>query len=486
MSVLGAVAGFGMAVVLNSVNARAPHPAGAPVPPELATNWPAALFALGAALVCGIGFSVAPAVQATHVAVGPALKEGAAAQLSGYRRFGLRNLAIVGQVTGSMMLLLITGFLAIGVGRAADVGPRFDVRTMILASIDPVRDGYTPEKAEALFATLPEQLRDSGEVGRFAMAAQPPFSGSDETAANLALTAEGAARKVAVVAKNTVGAGYFQVLEQPILAGREFSEADERGAGTAVGAATPLILSRSAARNLFAKEAAVGRQVRNGKQVYDVVGVAEDMRTAIGMELPMAYVPLTAKTFAQPGTSGITLLVRTGGSEDAAAGLRKAVASADPRLTLFDVETLGAYLEMNRYAMKTAMRTYGGIALFALLLSAMGLAGVTAYAVAQRRKEIGIRMALGARKIEVLRLVLHEGMWLIGVGLVLGFLGAMALTRILSAILTAFTQAFQIGADDPRLLVGVPLLLGILALAACWIPARRAAQVDPLEALRQE
>jgi len=214
--------------------------------------------------------------------------------------------------------------------------------------------------------------------------------------------------------------------------------------------------------------------------------VAADLRTGLGIQLPIVYQPLTAQNFVDPGPDGITLLVRTGGQADAVAKIRGAIASIDPKLTLFDVETMGEYLELNRYAMKSAMRTYGGMALFALLLSAIGLAGVTAYAVARRQKEIGIRMALGARKMQVLRLVIEEGAALIAAGMALGFLGAMGVSRMMSSVLSVFAQVFQVGENDPRLLLGVPLLLTAMALVACWIPARRAAQIDPLEALRQE
>lgn len=486
LSLLGGAAGVAFAGALNALNARVPHPAGAPVPAPLGTDWHAALFAFVAAVICGLAFSIAPAVQATHVDVGPALKEGAAAQLSGHRRFGLRNLAIVGQVTGSLMLLLIVGYLTIGVIRGADVGPRFDVRRMVLASIDPVRDGYTPEKAEALFAALPERLRDSGLAGRFALAAQPPFSGVDESDASLPLTADGSPRNTVLAAKDIVGAGYFAVLDEPLLAGRQFTDADQRTASTTAEVATPIILSANAAHRLFGNGNALGRWVRNAGQVYQIIGIAPDIRSGLGIELPTAYLPLTAKNFDRPGSSGITLLVRTGGRPDAISGLRNAMAAIDPKLTLFDVETLGEYLQLNRYAMKTAMHTYIGVAVFAILLSTMGLAGVTAYAVAQRRKEIGVRIALGARKLQVLRLVLREGAALIGAGMVLGFVGAMALTRILSSLLTAYAQAFQVGANDPRLILGVPLLMAALAFLACWIPARRAAKIDPIEALRQE
>jgi putative ABC transport system permease protein len=158
----------------------------------------------------------------------------------------------------------------------------------------------------------------------------------------------------------------------------------------------------------------------------------------------------------------------------------------DPNLTLFNEQTLSEYLERIRSGMRSALRTFGAMGVFGLALSAIGLAGVTGCAVAQRRKEIGIRMALGARKSQVLALVLREGATLIAIGTVIGFLGAVALAKALSAITTAFSDAFTIGLDDPRLLIGAPLLLAVLALLACYIPARRAAKIDPLQALRQE
>jgi ABC-type antimicrobial peptide transport system permease subunit len=166
--------------------------------------------------------------------------------------------------------------------------------------------------------------------------------------------------------------------------------------------------------------------------------------------------------------------------------VRSVLTSMDPNLTVFNVETLAEFLELTRTQMRQSLRTFGGIGFFGLILSAVGLAGVTAYAVAQRRKEIGIRMALGARKTQVLGLVLREGLVLIAAGTVVGFLGAVAVTKMVSAIMKEFADAFQIGTNDPRLLVGAPLLLAGLALLACYIPAHQATEIDPLEALRQE
>ena len=492
LSMLGGMAGFALAYVLSILNSQLPHAAGTPVAPDLALDWRAAVFAFAVAIICGIGFSLAPALQATKTDVAPALKEGSVLHLPGYRRFGLRNLAVVAQVTGSVMLLLITGFLVIGITKANNIETKFDPKTMVLLSIDPVRDGYTPEKAQALFENLPERLRASGVVHSFALAAQPPFASDDE---KVQLTAEGSARVQKSVAKETVGAGYFAALNEPMLAGREFEERDRRtldqrsqaGGSSAVASQgiLPVILNESAARGLFGNDNAIGKRVRDNKQSYEVVGMVSDLKNGIGISQGVFYLPLARRDFAQPPAGGITILARSGAGRDAVSGVKTVIASIDPNLSLLDVQTLSEYLERSRSVMRSALRTYAGIGLFGLVLSAIGLAGVTAYAVAQRRREIGIRMALGAHKGQVLRLVLREGTALIVVGTVLGFLGAFAMSRILSAVTSEFADAFKIGTNDPRLLVGAPLLLAALTMLACYVPARTAAKIDPLNALRE-
>jgi putative ABC transport system permease protein len=150
------------------------------------------------------------------------------------------------------------------------------------------------------------------------------------------------------------------------------------------------------------------------------------------------------------------------------------------------VQTLDEFFDISRSYTRIALNIYGGIGVFGLILAAIGLAGVTAYSVVRRRKEIGIRMALGSSKGQVLRLVLREGTALIAVGTVLGFLGAVVMVKALSSLTDIFVQAFQFGTSDPRLLIGAPLLLAGLAMLACYLPARRSAKIDPLTALREE
>jgi predicted permease len=493
LSLLGGVAGLALAYALSVLNSHLPQPAGAPLAPDLTLDWHAAVFAFAIAIVCGIGFSLVPALQATKTDVYPALKEGVTLQLAGCRRLGLRNVAVVAQVTGSLMLLLITGFLVIGIDRGSNVETKFDPKTMVILSIDPVPDGYTPEKAQALFEKLPERLRTAGTVQSVALAAQAPFSIDDEDAA-VQLTSEDsreASHRQQSVVKETVGAGYFAALNEPMLAGREFEEGDQRNldlqneAGGSTAVALPVVLNTSAAGGIFGNGSAMGKRIRDGKQSYEVVGVVRDLKDGSGISQRIAYLPLTRRDFLRPPAGGITIMVRSNAGTDALTGIRGVMASVDPNLSLFDVRTLSEYLQFSRYVMWSALRTYGGIGMFGLILSAIGLAGVTAYAVAQRRREIGIRMALGARKGQVLRLVLREGTGLIAVGTILGFLGAYAMSRVLSAVTHDFADAFKVGANDPRLLLGAPLLLAGLAMLACYVPARTAAKIDPWKALRQ-
>jgi len=174
-----------------------------------------------------------------------------------------------------------------------------------------------------------------------------------------------------------------------------------------------------------------------------------------------------AKACFLRGSQETSLFVLFFAGTGALSGIRREIASIDPNLTIFNVRTLSDYLELSRSATRFSVQTYGGIGVSALVLAAIGLAGVTAYAVAQRRKEIGIRMALGSGKGQALLLVLREGAALVSVGRVLGFSGAFALAKILSSLTNVFVDALKVGTDDPRLLLGAPLLLGAVAMLAC-------------------
>ena len=489
LSVLGGIAGFVMAYWMSAMRSKLSSPTPVPVEPQALPDWHAGLFVFALSILCGIGFSLIPALRATKTEMFPALKQGSALQFAGYRRFGLRNLLMVGQVTGSLMLLLITGFLVMGFRQVTGTQTNFDPHSMYLLSIDPMRNGYTPEKAQALFEKLPQQLRNAGGVVSVALAAQPPLSVQDEEDGAVPFTAEdspGSSRVQQQMIKEAVGAGYFAALNESMLAGREFVVLDQR-TESGDDKALPLVLNESAAKKFFGHGTALGRHISDERQSYEVVGVVHDFKNGISDSQLVAYLPLTRRQLTSHAVDGMTVMVRMDGGAGAGTldRLRKEIASLDPDLNIFNARTLSDYLETSRSSQRFAIDTYGAIGVFGLVLSALGLAGVTAYAVAQRRREIGIRMALGARRIQVLLLVLREGAALVCVGTFLGLLGAFGVAKMLSALTSVFVNALNIGTNDFRLLVGAPLLLGSLALLACYIPARKAATIDPLNTLRE-
>lgn len=207
----------------------------------------------------------------------------------------------------------------------------------------------------------------------------------------------------------------------------------------------------------------------------------------MGLEKPRASVffPLRAVDYASPSLQGVTLMVRARGG-DVLGAVRREVQAMDAKLTPFNGHSMTEQLEHNMSLIRVAVWTYGSVGIFGLILAAVGLAGVTAYSVAQRGREIGIRVALGAGKGDLLGLVMKEGATLIMVGSAIGLACAWGATRVLAAFMSAISRTVTTSTSDPVLLVGAPLLLAGLALAACYLPARKSMRIDPAVALRQE
>ena len=485
LSLLGGIAGFALAYGLGVLNAHFRPPMTVPEETNFYMDWHTAVFAFGVAIVCGVGFTLAPALQATKSDLTPALKESSALQLPGYRRIGLRNVLMVAQVAASLMLLLMTGFLVMGLGKATSFPTKFDPNSMVLLSLDPVRDGYAPKKAKALFEKLPERLKSAGPVRSVALAAQPPFTSEVEPIQLSTDDSPASSRVLQPVLEEHVGTGYFATLGEPMLAGREFVEPDQRSLADA-SKILPAMLNESAARGFFGNGNALGKRLRDDKQSYEVVGVVRDLKDVQGFSQSIIYLPLRSREFARPPAGGMTILVRSDAGTDPSGAIRDEIALIDPNLNIFNMQTLGAYLDRTRSALRFSVQTYAVMGVFGLVLAAIGLAGVTAYAVAQRRKEIAIRTAMGASRAQMLGLVLREGTALVGVGTVLGFLGAIGLAKVVSALANMFVDALKVGMNDPRLLIGAPLILAAVAMLACYVPAHRSAQIDPLKALREE
>jgi ABC-type antimicrobial peptide transport system permease subunit len=352
--------------------------------------------------------------------------------------------------------------------------------------LDPVRDGYSPDQAAALFEKLPDRLRSLSALRGAALSDSPPFNNLNSS--NMQIVGMGDGQESSTMLKGStrqsVGTGYFAALGIGVLQGREFNDHDIQHPGQAMS----MIVNQTAARELFRSGDALGRRVTAKDQSYEIVGIVRDMQASLftNAVAPAIYVPLTRRSLARPSTTGITLLVNAAAGPDAVDAVRREIAAIDPNLNLFRVRSMNDQIAETVSYLRIAVSIYAAMGIFALVLASVGLAGVTAYSVAQRRKEIGIRMALGAKKSQVLGLVLREGSALVAVGTVLGFAGAFAMSRVLSSMLNQLAEAMNTNVGNVALIVGAPILLAGLAMLACYFPARRSTKIDPLTALREE
>ncbi len=242
------------------------------------------------------------------------------------------------------------------------------------------------------------------------------------------------------------------------------------------------------AKQVWPGEDPVGRMLDFEGKLHEVIGVTRDIRPPLplGPSLPAVYRPDAPSGFAVPSRQGVAVLVRTQPGFDAVTGLRRQIEAIDAQVTVLDVRRMEDLVQQVYYMARVAAGIYGALGVFALILASVGLAGVTAYSVARRTHEIGIRVALGASRRNILGLVLRESAVLFAVGGALGLAAAVATMRVLGSILDALAQATRTSASDPAILIGAPALLVGLALAACYIPARKSMRIDPAAALRSE
>ena len=503
LSAAAAIAGFVISVFIMRAASRMKMPFPMPVHFDLAPDWHALLFTAAVMLVTGLVFGMAPALEATRSDLTPALKEGGTVRLRRFRRVSLRNLLLLAQVGGSLALLLMLGMLSLGIQTTLGVTEGFDASNLYLVSIDPVRDGYSGAKAADFFEKLLERVKRLPALRSVCLTDTTPaaMNGGSVTFSS---AGQGDAARVFGAGKYTVGRNYFETAGIPIRLGRAFRREDEQDQ------ATPVIVTDELVREFWPGEDPVGRRIEigngevsppfslvpgtfdhrrlvagNGRKVFEVVGVAGDVREDLAAKKPhpTIYFPLRPSDYARPSLRGMTLMVRAAPGSDVLGAVRREVSAMDAGVTVFNARSMGQQVEEFMAPLRSAGWTYGVIGIFGLILASVGLAGVTAYSVAQRGHEIGIRMALGARARDVLGLVMKESAVLIALGTGLGLIGAWAGIRAMAGI---FATVATTRASNPLLFVGAPLLLAGVALVACYLPARRSVRIDPAVALRQE
>ncbi|MGO8736149.1 MAG: ABC transporter permease [Terriglobia bacterium] len=481
---------------------RMPYPM--PVAFDLTPDWRALLFALAVTGITGLAFGLAPALQATRADLTPALKEGGAIQLRRYRRLSLRNGLMLCQMAGSLTLLLLTGFLGLGIQTTMGIQQGFDPRNLYLISLDPVRDGYSGAQATAFFEKVLDRVKQLPAVTAATLTDTIPVAMDGNPGAIFSDARAGGGKAMHWARKHVVGKDYFETAGIPVLLGRGFRKEDEANGATAVMVSEELVRAYWSGEEVLGRRIEIGNDeasggfgampgtfdfrpgvLGKGRQVFEVVGVAKDVAEDLvaSKKHPAIYFPLRPADYAQPSLSGVTLMVRGMPGVDVIAAVQREISATDANLTPFNARSMTEQIAQFMSSLRSAAWTWNLIGGFGLILALVGLAGVTAYSVRQRRHEIGIRMALGAQRSDVLGLVMKEGAVLVTAGTIIGMALTWAGLRLMSGL---FFSVASVKAFEPALLVGTPLLLASLALVACYLPARKSARIDPAMALRQE
>lgn len=448
-------------------------PTGRPVRMDLAVNESVLLFALVVSTVSSFLFGLLPALQASRSAIAGDLAStsGSVAGVRGRAR--LRGALVVIQLALSLVLLVAAGLFLRSLAASRDIDPGFDSRRMLLVGADLFPLGYSPERGLAFYERLEDRARAIPGVRGAAIARRVPlgFGGSGSSVIEVSGYAPKTGEEV-MVRYNIVSAGYFRTMGTVLRQGREFERSDrEESLPVAV-------VNEAFARRYFAGRDPVGGRLRWNGTWRQVAGVVADGKYQRLDEapLPFMFFPL-AQAYRPQGM----LHLRTAGDPAAAfLAVREVFRQLDPNLPILSVQTMEQHLQEALLAQRVASGLLGVLGLMALLIASVGLYGVAAYAVADRLREIGVRMALGAAPREILRTFLAGGLKLALLGVAIGLAAALAVARLMSSVLPGVQPS------DPVAYAGVILVVTAIALAATYLPARRAARVDPIEALRHE
>jgi len=478
LSLLGGVLGLGLAWF--AVKALvAVHPSSIPSVNTIAID---ATVLAYTALLCGIVgilFGVAPALEGSRVNVGEALKEGARGSSGGFGKH--RVILVVTETALASILLIGAGLSLKSLWRAESVDPGFNPAGELTFRVA-APSQFKGEQIPLFYQQVLEHVRALPGVQSAVLARNLPMSGTDPS---MPIAIEGTPpppSQVPVVTRfRAIGPDYFSGLQTSLLGGREFNEHDTTAAPKVA------IVSESLAKLYWPRENVLGKRLKpelTGGEWCTVVGVAADVRhwaADVDVE-PTAYYPYTQvpAAFLPLLEGSMTIAVRSGNAGGLLSSIRSAVADVDKTVPIYDVKSMEEMVADSGSLRRFGMWLIGAFAALALTLAGLGIYGVMAYSVSQRTREIGIRIALGAQGWNVLRLIMEQGAKLALAGVVVGVVGAIALTRVMASLL------FGVSATDLGTFFVVPLIVLVLILVGCYIPARRATKLDPVVALREE
>jgi putative ABC transport system permease protein len=442
-----------------------PLPEGMRIALDVQLDWRVVAYTLVFATITGLLFGLAPALHATRSALSSVLKDDSTALTTRHRKSGVRLWLVVGQVAFSLLLLIGAGLVLRSLEKVRPTRLGFTSSNIVVAPISLDEVNTDRRAAHQFYERLSERIAAIPGVRAVSLVEGMPGGFMSRTRRSTEI--EGyvpSAREDMEIDASYVGPGHFTSVKMPFVQGRDFDSRDRDGA-PCVAIVNEVFARRYLAGSALGKHLAKYEGARDQRQNCAIVGVISDNGWSRNLRM-------TLMVHAEAAPASLTPAVR------------RTIRELDPRMPVNDVQTLDQYFSVGLFPFRLLGVVIGGCGLLALFLATVGLYGVLSYSVAQRRREVGVRLALGALHGDILKLVVGQGMGLVGYGLAAGALLSFALTRVLTSLPLNTELLFGVSATDSLTFAGVTMLLALVALVACYLPARRAAKVDPMVALR--
>ncbi|MGB7134913.1 MAG: ABC transporter permease [Acidobacteriaceae bacterium] len=477
LAALGGVGGVLLGRAGSSLLASVNLSSDLPIRVDFPFDWHVLIFSMVVAAVAGLVVGMVPAVRLARANLNLVLREGGRGIAGRSHRF--RDALVTVQVAAALLLLIVAGLFTRTLAQSEHADLGFNPNHVLTMMMDPSEIGYDSGRSAEFYHALMPRLRAAPGVESATAAMSVPMGIIDVDSDTVAIPGytPPPGQAPASIGFNIVGTDYFQTLGIPLEQGRGFSEADTKSSLHVA------IVSRAMAKKYWPHQDAIGRTFRLSSEAtpVEIVGVAGDARygTMSGGFDSYFYLPY-AQHFEN--NSLLALEFRTRGDPEAMIPeIERAIHGVAPALPIFEVKTLHqALYSPNGFLLYQVVATLAGImGTLGLVLAIVGVYGVLSYVVSQKTGEIGVRMALGAQRGDILRIVFRQGLWIVGIGLALGLGASFGAARVLHSMIT-------VSATDPETYIGVSGALAAIAMLACYIPARRAMMVDPMQALRQE
>jgi predicted permease len=475
VALLGGAAGLLLAQFAIDSISQFKIPGEIPIVLDTRLDWRVVGYAALASVVSAILFGLVPAMQTSKADLVPALKSG---EVNGHRRRRLvgRNTLVIAQVAGSLLLLVCATQLFRGISFLLATPPGFRTNHLLMVTLDPALVRYTPQQTAEFYKRLVDETRRVPGVKSAALTRVLPMANGLDS---LPVVPEGyqlpPGRESIAVSSDAVSDGYFETVGVEILEGRGFTTADT--------ATSPrvAVVNADFARRYYKGQSAVGKRFRDGGPkgpLVEIVGVAKQSKYNSLLEPPFPFIYFP---FAQKPETRMTLMAESYGTSESLLGpIREVVRRIDPQQPIYAARTMEEYFDQRgTQTLNLLTEITGSMGLLGLVLAMVGLYGLMAYSVSRRTREIGIRMAIGAGRFSVVRMVMRQGLLLSGIGIAIGLALSFALSR-------ALTAGMAVPSFDLGILALVTVALLAMALLGAYVPARRASMIDPMLALRQE